>query len=103
MNVDNNIQSMQVIGQSQEISAHNIANVNTDGYEVAKPVQPADRISISSEARAAEQSANSLASSNTDVGKEFVKMSVNETGYTANVKAIQTQSDMEKSLFELKE
>lgn len=102
MKVDGNIQTLRNIGTQQQVSANNIANVNTDGFKASRSVQQGDSLSISPEARAASLNQNGTPMSNTDVGNEMANMSSHGAGVTANVKAIQTQDEMEQALFSLK-
>lgn len=102
MKVDGNIQALRNIGTRQQVSANNLANVNSDGFKASRTVQQGDSVSISPEARAATLNANGEALSNSDIGSEMVNMSIYGAAFSANINAIQTQDEMAEALLNLK-
>ncbi len=101
MQVKANISAISNAMKSQEVTAHNIANVNTNGFTASRAVQSGDKLNISQEARAAMQNTAGQSMSTTDPAKDMVQMSVNQRALEANVKAIQTQDEMNKALMDL--
>ncbi len=102
MNVDANLRSINNISITQQVSANNIANAQTNDFQASRVVQATDRVTISPEARIAAQSSTGETMSTTNVAQDIVQMSANETFLSANVKAIQTQDQMDQALFSIK-
>jgi flagellar basal-body rod protein FlgC len=84
------------------VSAHDVANVNTPGFEQSDLIQ-VER-SPGTAAGAIRRTANpDPNSSGTDLAKEFGgEMSEAQSGYTANLKVIKVQDEMLGSLMDLK-
>ena len=102
MKVSSNLNALNNISKMHDVSANNIANVNSNGFKASRAVQTGDSVQISVEAREAAKNSLGEEMSTTDVGQDMVQMSVNQHSLEANVKAIQTQSEMEKALMEIK-
>jgi len=102
MNVDANLRSINNIATTQQVSANNIANAQTNDFQASRVVQTTDKVSISPEARIAAQNSAGETLSTTNVAQDIVQMSANETFLSANVKAIQTQDQMDQALFSIK-
>jgi len=102
MQVNANINAISNISQAQEISANNIANVNTAGFKASVAIQNGDKLIISQQARAASMNAAGEEMSTSDPVQDIVSMTVNQTALEANVKAIQVQEDMNDALLSLK-
>ncbi|MDQ6993599.1 MAG: hypothetical protein Q9M31_08990 [Mariprofundus sp.] len=102
MQVNANISAMKNAITMQEVSANNIANVQTNGFKASRVVQSGDRIQISPEARAAIENSAGEKMSTTDLGQDMVKMSSNKITLQANVAAIRTQADMQQALMDMK-
>lgn len=85
-------------------SAHNIANVNTDGYlaeeldnpKVAPPINAPQPLGAGN-AQIAE-----IEPSNVNVGKEFMDMMTAKAAYEANVAVVETAEEMAKSALDIK-
>jgi len=102
MQVKANLIAISNASKSQEVSANNIANVNTNGFTASRAAQSGDKLNISPEARAAMQNTAGQSMSTTAPAQDMVQMTVNQRALEANVKAIQTQDDMNKALMDLK-
>ncbi|MDX8388233.1 MAG: flagellar basal body protein [Ghiorsea sp.] len=98
MQVSANIGSIQRIALSQEVSANNIANVNTNNFKASKT----DQLNISSEARSAALNSTGKEMSTTEPVQDIVQMTMNATSLEANIKAIQTQADMLQVVMNIK-
>jgi len=103
MQVNANITSIYNISKAQEVSANNIANVNTDGFKASRAIQNGDTVTISQDARTAAQNAAGATMSTTAPAQDIISMTINQTSLEANVKAIQTQDDMSKALLAIKD
>jgi|GEM_PF-5566130 len=97
MQVNANLIAIRNVQISQQVSADNVANVATDGFVANRAVVLGERIGISPEARAA--AANN---STTDLGRDFVAMSVDKATLNANVEAIRTQDRMQEALLNIR-
>jgi len=93
-----NLQAINNAATMQEVSANNIANMNSTGFQSSRALQIGDTVQISPEARAAQQNAAGEMLSTTDVGQEMVNMRVNKHSLQANVAAIRTQDEMQEAL-----
>lgn len=117
MRIDTNASALNVISVSQQATANNIANMNTDEYraqEVMRETGPQGegvRVSEVRESSAqgpivdtmvvestedggTEQVMRAVEGSNTDIVREQVNMIENQRAYEANIEAIRTQDDM---------
>ena len=97
-----------------EVSAHNVANINTDGFKKSRMelvalesggVQPIVRkekssspVSLSNRGYDATQ----LELSNVDLGEETVNRIIGQRGFEANLQTIHTVDDMLGSLLDIK-
>jgi len=102
MNVDTSIRAINNIATTQQVSANNIANSQTNDFQASRVVQTTDKITISPEARLASQNNTGENMSTTNVAKGILQMTVNESYLAANVKAINAQDQMDQALFTLK-
>ncbi|MDQ6956441.1 MAG: hypothetical protein Q9M21_04520 [Mariprofundaceae bacterium] len=102
MNVDANLKSINNIAITQQVSANNVANAQSNDFQASRVVQGADKITISPEARLAAQNSAGETMSTTDIAQDVVQMTMNESFLSANVKAIQTQDQMDQALFSIK-
>jgi len=84
MNISNNIASITTHQSMLNTSAHNVANINTDGFVPSN----ADN--------------NGSPRSQTDLTKEIPEQMVAEDGVAVNVSVIKTQDEMLGSLLDMK-
>ncbi len=116
--------AMAAYGTRQQASAHNLANMNTQGFEPTRvtlaerpdqngvrvqdtrtqaesvPGEPQDKVSLSQQARQTsgqEQQAQEEPSG-TDVAEEMTRMEENRLAYAANTSVARTQQQMQGSL-----
>ncbi|MGE4298983.1 MAG: flagellar basal body rod C-terminal domain-containing protein [Desulfovibrionaceae bacterium] len=112
--MDASVSALQATATAQQVTAHNVANVNTDGFkasrtefatgpdgqgvraEVSQTTSPGPAVVTdwSGDAQAVE-------ASNTDVAVESVAMMRHETTYAANAAAIRTQDEMSGTVIDL--
>ena len=100
MNISSNAASIQAHQTLLNNSAHNIANVNTDGFI---PTQTAlndtgNRVTAS----LAKASDNGSARSQTDLAKELPDQIIASDGVAVNATAIRTQDEMLGTLLDIK-
>ena len=103
MPINANIAAINNAFKTQEVTANNIANVNSNDFKASRAVQSGDQLNISVEARAAMQNSKGESMSTTDPAQDMVQMSVNQRSLEANVVAIQTQDEMQKALLAMKQ
>ena len=100
MTISSNIASIQAHQTLLNNSAHNIANVNTDGFV---PTQTTlNDIGNSVTASSAKATDNGSPRSQTDLTKEIPDQIIAQDGVALNVTAIKTQDEMLGTLLDLK-
>ena len=100
MNIQTNVSSIQAHQTLLNNSAHNVANVNTDGFV---PTQTTLN-DTGSGVRASSTKAtdNSSERSQTDLAKELPDQMIAQDGVAVNVTAIRTQDEMLGTLLDIK-
>lgn len=97
---DSNLSAMNSLGVAQQVSANNIANVNTDGFKassVALESGPHDqgvRVAAIQESSTPGAVVNGVETSNTDIGNEMVDMIQTGHAFSANVASIRASEEM---------
>lgn len=97
---ESNASALSALGKVQEVSANNVANMNTDGFKassVALETGPGDngvRVSAISQSTAPGPLAGEVELSNTDVGGEMTTMMTTETAFDANTVAFRVSEEM---------
>ena len=114
--------AFQSYGLRQQVSAHNLANVNTRGFEPDRVIleeapekqgvrprnvekvrdQALEHAREMQEDEAARVQEQALRPSNTDLISELVVMQQNEAAYAASAAATRTQSDMLGHVMDMK-
>jgi flagellar hook protein FlgE len=97
-----------------EVTAHNLANLNTDGFKKSRTelialesggVQPIVRKDKPAGPAALNSRGHSLAQlelSNVDLGEETVNRIIGQRGFEANLQVLKTADDMLGSLLDIK-
>lgn len=113
----NSVSGIQAAFSKQEVSAHNLANLNTEGYK-ARRLQQSESTAggvqtesiqtndspgppIPGRRTPTEQSSNYLEGSNVKPSREVVSQMASEHSNAANVTALKTQNEMLGSLMDL--
>lgn len=97
---DTNLSALSAFGVAQQVSANNIANVNTDGFKASSVVLesgPEDqgvRVGAINESTNAGPMVNGVEGSNTDIGSEMVDMITTGHAFSANVATIRASEEM---------
>lgn len=93
----NSLSALKRIQEDMNLRAHNIANVNTQGFDPNQGnTLQEDKVSISSQEDAPENQ------SRVNLTEEASKLKEDEQYYRANAKAIKVQNDTLGSLLDLK-
>ena len=100
MNISNNISSIQSHQTMMNNNAHNIANVNTDGFRSSDTRMLDSGGSLTANSRKADD--NGSLKSQTDLAKEIPDQIVVQGATAVNVTAIKTQDEMLGSLLDIK-
>jgi flagellar basal-body rod protein FlgC len=104
---DINLSALSALGTVQQVSANNIANVNTDGFEASRVALESGPEGQGVEVGAILQSTNAGAmvdgveASNTDIGTEMVGMMKTSHAFSANVAAIRVSEEMTGHLLDM--
>lgn len=84
-----------------DVSAHDIANVNTEGFQQSQAIQTEKYTGGTqiSEIRKVDTYEGGM--SNTDIAEEMVEQSNNKNTLAANVNVLKTQDEMNKTVIDL--
>ena len=97
---DTNLSALSALGTVQQVSANNIANVNTDGFEASSVVLESGPDDQGVQVAAIHQNTNAgpmiggVQGSNTDITTEMVGMMKTSHAFSANVAAIRASEEM---------
>lgn len=97
---DANISALSAMGTAQEVSANNIANVNTDGFKASSvtlesgPEGQGVRVGAINESTNSGPIVDNVELSNTDLGTEMVDMMTTSRAFSANVAAVRASEEM---------
>ena len=100
MNISSNIASIQAHQTLLNNSAHNVANVNTDGFVPTQTTLHDTGNSVT--ASSVKATDNGSARSQTDLAKELPDQMIAQDGVAVNVTAIRTQDEMLGTLLDIK-
>ena len=101
-------------GKQLDVSAHNIANVNTDGFKNSDttfveapsggvlPVVQKDNSPGPAVLKDTAQGSIQVELSNVDLGKETVSQIMAQRGFEANLRTVKTADDMLGSILDMK-
>ena len=97
---DTSISALSAMGTAQEVSANNIANVNTDGFKASSVVLESGpqgqgvRVGAIRESTTPGPMVNGVEGSNTDIASEMVGMITTGHAFSANVAAVRASEEM---------
>lgn len=100
------VSSILALEKKLDVTANNIANVNTDAFKKSRAVfqtgdVPGVFVTISEVDTPGTMQPNGLESSNVDLAEEFAGLITTQHSQTANVKVIETEGDMQESLLDI--
>ena len=79
----------------QNVTAHNVANINTDGFSSSRVIQAEQKpAGVSAAAIQKNQNSDPQGQSNTDFAVEATNMIMNKSTYGANSKVLKVQDQM---------
>jgi len=97
---DTNLSALSALSTTQQVSANNIANVNTDGFKSSSVVLESGPRDQGVEVAAIHQSStpgamiDGVETSNTDIGREMVDMIQTSRAFSANTTFIRASEEM---------
>jgi len=97
---ETNLSALSALGTTQQVSANNIANVNTDGFKASTvgletgPEGQGVRVGSIQETTNGGPIVGDVELSNTDLGTEMVGMMTTGHAFSANVAAVRTSEEM---------
>lgn len=100
------VSAITALDRKLDITANNIANVNTDEFKKSRVLfqtkdVPGVSVTISGVDTPGTMQPNGLESSNVNLAEEFADLIVTQHSQTANVKVIETYEEMQKSLIDI--
>ena len=95
------VSGMQAAQTRHDITAHDIANINTDGYEDRTPRQTDLETGGTRIAGVTRRPNTPNAPSNTDLVEETKEQIVNKTMFAANAKVLKTENEMLGQIIDL--
>jgi len=110
LSVNANISALNAIGKKQAASANNIANSESEGFKKSRVVlKEGEKGTVTAKTQVVNtpgtminQPDGSLTeASNVDLANEITSMIPTKHAYQANLKALQTSAEMEKSSLDL--
>lgn len=100
MNISSNVSSISAHQTMMNNSAHNVANVNTDGFVPKSTVMSDEGNSVRANTREATDTNNPR--SQTDLSKEIPDQMITQGVSEVNAAAIRTQDEMIGSVLDIK-
>ncbi len=108
---DSALSALGAFGKKMDVTANNIANVNTEGFKKSRAVLEEanqgvlvtiSRVNTPGAPIPAEDGTGKMnESSNVDVGEEIVNLKTTKNAFQANLKTIQAEEEMLGSLFDI--
>jgi flagellar basal-body rod protein FlgC len=87
--------ALQAFSKSQQVTANNIANVNTDGFT-------ASQTTFQEQASGGAAASVTQTQDSVDISREATDLITNSHGFKSSIKALQTADDMTKELLSIK-
>ena len=87
--------ALHAFGTGQQVTANNLANVNTDGFKASK-------VEFRDNGAAGVAVSVSRTEDTVDISREATSLISNASGFKANLTTIKTADEMAKELFSLK-
>ena len=100
MNIATNVSSILAHQQILNNSAHNVANVNTDGFVPMQTTLSDGKNFV--KANTTQATDNGSSKSQTNLAKELPDQMIAQAGVSVNVATIRTQDEMLGSLLDIK-
>lgn len=100
------ITALTALDTKLDVTANNIANVNTDEFKKSRAVfqteeVPGVSVTIERVDTPGTENLDGVESSNVDLAEELVDLITTQHSYTANVKVIETAGKMQETLIDL--
>ncbi len=100
--LQSSLSAIKAFGEKANVSAHNIANVNTDNFQSSRTTLVEDKqggvkVQISKEALEKNldvKKSSENRPSDTDLASELIQTTLSQRGYEANLKTVSTHDKM---------
>lgn len=108
--ISSSLPGLSVFGRKLSVSAHNVANVNTDEFKTTRATIEEDKNglprlntkTIETPGPIIEESDGSRRElSNVELAREIPEMSISQRGYEANINALKVQDEMIGTLLDM--
>ncbi len=108
--ISSSLSALAAFSRKLSVSAHNVANVNTDAFKETRATIVEDKNglprlntkTVETPGPIIEESDGSQRElSNVDLAREIPEMSLSQRGYEANIKALKTQDEMIGTLLDM--
>lgn len=108
------LSGLSAFGKHLEVSAHNVANVNTDGFQGSHtefvevqssgvlPVVQKDNLAGPAVLKDTAQGPRQVELSNVDLGQEAVSQIIAQRGFEANLRSLKTADNLLGSILDTK-
>jgi flagellar basal-body rod protein FlgC len=87
--------AIQAFSTGQQVTANNLANLNTDGFKASK-------VTFQENGSGGVNSFVSATQDTVDISREAVNLMSNTNGFKANLKVLKASDEMTKELFSIK-
>jgi len=87
--------ALQAFSTSQDVTANNIANINTDNFKASK-------VTLEEKTGGGVTATAVKTQDSVDISREATNLLISAQGFNANVKALETATDLTKQLFSVK-
>lgn len=97
---DTNLSALSALSTQQEVTANNVANVNSDGFKASSvafesgPEGQGVRVGAIQESTTSGPQIDEVEGSNTDIGREMVDMITTSRAFSANAAAVRVSEQM---------
>lgn len=107
--VQSSLSAIKAFGKKTNVSAHNVANMNTDNFKssratIVEDKQGGVKVQISKETIEKEPDDKKTVEkqpSDTDLAREFTQTTLSQRGYEANLKTVTTHDEMLGSVIDV--
>ncbi|MFA7403638.1 MAG: flagellar basal body protein [Pelobacteraceae bacterium] len=87
--------ALQAFGTSQQVTANNVANLNTDNFK-------ASRVTFQEQGNGGVTATAASTTDSVDISREAVNLLTNVQGFKANLAVLKTADEMSKQLLSIK-
>ena len=102
LSVNNNISALNALATKQAVSSNNVANVESSKFKKSQAVlEEGQTGAVTAKVQPVNTPGVMINQPDGDLGQELVGMIPTQRGYEANLKALQTNGEMEDTVLDL--